>query len=212
MAPPPVAFDVVSSLLYVDRRGAPENAQAGLDTVDKVTLLRAIIRASRGGDRPSWITEVNWPLAEGPHSPAGRQVAVDEAHQADYLARYVLLALASGHVERIYWWQLAAKGYGLVDPAPEGARTRPAFDSLRTLQRRLGGTSLGPQPSDDPARRVMAFERADGSRWLAAWRTDETEESWQPAQTPAHAETALGEELSTHAAFTLSGTPTYLDF
>ena len=37
------------------------------------------------------ITEVNWPLCEGPHSPAGRAVSVDEEAQADYLARYYLL-------------------------------------------------------------------------------------------------------------------------
>ncbi|MDX1383325.1 MAG: lipopolysaccharide kinase InaA family protein, partial [Thermoanaerobaculia bacterium] len=133
----PLHFDVISSLLYVDRRGAPENRQAGLDTVDKMALLEAIIRTSRGGDRPSWITEVNWPLGEGPHSPAGRLVAVDERRQADYLARYFLLGLATGLVERIYWWQLVARGYGLVAPEPEGPRRRPAFEALRRLAARL---------------------------------------------------------------------------
>ena len=31
------------------------------------------------------------------------------------MVRYHLLALASGVVDRLYWWQLAAKGYGLID-------------------------------------------------------------------------------------------------
>ncbi|HVT60008.1 MAG TPA: lipopolysaccharide kinase InaA family protein [Thermoanaerobaculia bacterium] len=139
------SFDAVSALLYVDRRGAPENRQAGLDTVDKVLLLKAIAetgRNSNGGGR-CWITEVNWPLREGPHSPAGRAVAVDEQRQADYLARYYLLTLGTGLVERVFWWQLAARGYGLVDPAdPAAPRQRPSFLALRTLLAQLAGTRL----------------------------------------------------------------------
>ncbi|MEE2778558.1 MAG: lipopolysaccharide kinase InaA family protein [Acidobacteriota bacterium] len=206
----PLSFDVVSSLLYVDRRGAPENTQAGMDTVDKVTLLRAIVRASRDGDRPSWITEVNWPLAEGPHSPAGRHVAVDERRQADYLVRYVLMAFASGQVERIYWWQLGAKGYGLVDPSGESIRKRAVFAAFRQLVRRLDGRSTGPLSAGGP-RRVYGFERPDGSRWLAAWRADDREEVWRPPEAARRVETALGEEIEPSEKVRLSGTPLYLD-
>jgi len=107
-------FDVLSSLLYVDRRGAPENRQLGLDTVDKVVLLRAIAEVGRNCSERLWITEVNWPLREGPHSPAGKSVSVDEQSQADYLVRYYLLTLGTGLVERVYWWRMAARGYGLA--------------------------------------------------------------------------------------------------
>ncbi|HEY9423086.1 MAG TPA: lipopolysaccharide kinase InaA family protein, partial [Thermoanaerobaculia bacterium] len=110
---PGFRFDAVSSLLYVDRRGAPENRQAGLDTVDKVLLLQAIAETARSAAGRCWITEVNWPLREGPHSPAGRDVSVDEGPQADYLVRYYLLALGTGQVERVFWWQIVARGYGL---------------------------------------------------------------------------------------------------
>ncbi len=44
---PGFRFDAVSALLYVDRRGAPENRQAGLDTEDKALLLRAIAETAR---------------------------------------------------------------------------------------------------------------------------------------------------------------------
>ncbi len=139
-------FDVVSSLLYVDRRGAPENRQLGFDTVGKVALLKAIADTGRACQPRCWVTEVNWPLWEGPHSPAGRTVAVDEEAQASYLVRFYLLALGSGLVERVYWWQLIARGYGLVAPASDGSlRRRPSFAALATLSRRLGGaTFLGP--------------------------------------------------------------------
>jgi len=144
-------FDAVSSLLYVDRRGAPENSQMGFDTVAKVVGLRAIAETSRNATGRCWITEVNWPLREGPHSPAGKSVAVSEESQADYLVRYYILCLATGLVERVYWWQLVARGYGLMEPRNGDAkggellRRRPSFRALATLARLLAGTtSHGP--------------------------------------------------------------------
>jgi len=131
---PGLHFDIVSNLLYVDRRGAPENRQMGLDTVDKVTLLRAITETGRNCSDRCWITEVNWPLWEGPHSPAGKTVSVGEEEQADYLVRYYLMVLGTGLVERVFWWRLIARGYGLISPESDGSlRRRPAWDALRTL-------------------------------------------------------------------------------
>ena len=160
-APTPL-FDGLASLLYVDRRGAPENRQLGFDTADKVRLLAAIAGTARAlGSARQWISEVNWPLREGPHSPAGRSVAVDEETQADYLVRYFLLAAGGGRVERIDWWQLVAKGYGLCDPQADGSlRERPAFTALASLIRQLSGTTChGPQAAPDRAR-ALRFTRA----------------------------------------------------
>ncbi|HXU30243.1 MAG TPA: lipopolysaccharide kinase InaA family protein, partial [Thermoanaerobaculia bacterium] len=145
---PGLQFDAVSSLLYVDRRGAPENTQMGLDTVGKLRLLRAIAETAKNvkeyeGRRRSWVTEVNWPLWEGPHSPAGKSVSVDEQTQANYLSRYYLLALASGMAERVYWWQMIARGYGLVDREDGGKlRHRPSFHALKTLITELDGAAF----------------------------------------------------------------------
>ena len=98
-------------------------------------------------------------------------MAVDEQTQADYLARYYLLALATGLVERVFWWQLAARGYGLLDPAAEGLRRRPAFHAMSTLVRELEGSlCLGPLPAPAPAR-LLGFRRADGAELVAAWST-----------------------------------------
>jgi Lipopolysaccharide kinase (Kdo/WaaP) family len=180
-------FDAVSGLLYVDRSGPPEGRQLGFDAVDKVRLLRAIADtgvncrwAREGAEGPGgqekavqgrcWITEMNWPLWEGPHSPAGRSVAVDEDTQADYLVRYFLLTLGTGLVERVFWWQLVARGYGLVDPgeAPEG-RCRPSFLALRTMLRELEGCRLEEVlPAPSPAR-LYRFRRTDGGEVLAGW-------------------------------------------
>lgn len=163
-------FDAVSSLLYVDRRGAPENRQAGLDTVDKVLLLKAIAETARNSTGRCWITEVNWPLKEGPHSPAGRDVSVDEEKQADYLARYYLLALGTGKVERIFWWQVMARGYGLVDPTdPSNPRRRPSFFALKTLIHELDGARLEAVLPAPPPARLYQFRRQDGSEVIVGW-------------------------------------------
>ncbi|MCP4200440.1 MAG: hypothetical protein GY769_00725 [bacterium] len=161
-------FDVVSSLLYVDRRGAPENRQLGFDTVAKCALLKAIAETSRNSGDECWITEVNWPLWEGPHSPAGRTVSVDEETQADYLTRYYLLSLTSGFVERVYWWQLAARGYGLLDPAEKILRERPSFRALATLEGRLAGATFVESASPSATTRGLLFE-VGNRKLLVAW-------------------------------------------
>jgi tRNA A-37 threonylcarbamoyl transferase component Bud32 len=165
-------LDAVSALLYVDRRGAPENRQAGLDTVDKVVLLKAIAETARNSTGRTWITEVNWPLREGPHSPAGRDVSVDEETQANHLVRYYLLTLGTGLVERVFWWQVVARGYGLVDSAdPENPRRRPSFLALKTLIRQLDGARLEEVlPAAQPAR-AYRFRRSDGTEVVVEWST-----------------------------------------
>jgi len=170
-----VYFDILASLLYVDRRGAPENTQLGFDTVDKVTQLKAIADTSPSCGERSWITEVNWPLWEGPHSPAGRKVSVDEATQANYLARYYLLALGTGLVERVYWWQLVARGYGLSHDSGEGGLChRPSYAAFAALQRLLqGATFLGPVETSPPAR-LYHFRTSDGEELIAGWTSDNT--------------------------------------
>lgn len=164
-------FDAVASLLYVDRRGAPENRQLGFDTVGKVVLLKAIAEACPGVAPRSWITEVNWPLWEGPHSPAGRTVSVAEDVQADYLARYYLLALTTGMVERVYWWQLIARGYGLVAPAEGGRplRRRPSFRALATLERQLRGALCEGPLAAPPGSHLFRFRLADGGEVAVGW-------------------------------------------
>lgn len=163
-----VRFDIVSSLLYVDRRGAPENKQLGFDTVAKCALLKAIAETSKSSGDECWVTEVNWPLWEGPHSPAGRTVSVDEETQADYLVRYYLWSLTSGFIARVYWWQLAARGYGLLDPSGTALRERPSYRALATLEQRLAGAIYVGCRRPTATARALEFE-IDGRAELVAW-------------------------------------------
>jgi tRNA A-37 threonylcarbamoyl transferase component Bud32 len=176
-----VQFDALAAQLYVDRRGAPENRQLGYDTVGKVVAIKAIVERSKLCDDRMWITEFNWPLWEGPHSPAGRDASVDEEQQADFLVRYCLLALGTGLVERAYWWQLVARGYGLLDPAAAGSlRRRPAFRAMAQMLRALaGGTFDGPL-ENGPEAYLYRYTDRDGAELIVGWTNGEPVERALP--------------------------------
>ncbi|MFC2169238.1 hypothetical protein ACFLRM_01550 [Acidobacteriota bacterium] len=136
-----ISFDKISSLLYVDRSGAPENVQFGWSASRKIALLKAIVDVCGGKEVPLWITEVNWPLlGTGKYSPAAGRPNVSEEKQADYLVRYYILCMASGFVERIYWWQMIAPGYGLIDSRGNKWRKRHSFYALKTMIEHLEGS------------------------------------------------------------------------
>jgi hypothetical protein len=163
-----VAFDKVSSLLYVDRTGAPEKAQFGWTTAKKVTLWKAVVDTACREPKDCWITEMNWPLlGAGEYSPAPGKPCVTEEDQANYLVRYFVICLASGLVERIYWWQLAAPGYGLIDSRGEEWRKRPSYFALRQMVRALEGSRFeGKAPA--AGAEVFWFRRGD-RRFAVCW-------------------------------------------
>jgi hypothetical protein len=163
-----VNFDKVSSLLYVDRTGAPENAQFGWTTAKKVALLRAVVDVSAVGTKESWITEMNWPLrGTGEFSPAPGKPSVTEDEQADYLVRYFIICVASGLVERVFWWQLVAPGYGLIDSRGAAWRKRPAYFALATMIKRLEGSRFVARVRDRDCE-IFLFRRA-GEEFAVCW-------------------------------------------
>lgn len=164
-----VPFDVVSSLLYVDRTGAPESSQFGWTTAMKVALWRAVVDSSIPQRRECWITEVNWPLrGTGEYSPAPGKPSVSEEQQADYLVRYYVICLASGLVDRIFWWQLVAPGYGLIDSRGQSWRRRPSFFAFRTMARLLEDSRFeGKAP--DQAAEIFLFRSRGGDEFAVCW-------------------------------------------
>ena len=136
-------FDVISSLLYVDRVGAPENAQFGFTAAKKIALLRTCADLLAPGAVPAWITEFNWPLENtGAWSPAAGKPNVSEDVQADFLVRYYAIALTSGLIDRVYWWQMVAPGYGLVDSRETPWRKRPSFAAFAFMVHMLSGSAF----------------------------------------------------------------------
>jgi hypothetical protein len=168
-----VSFDAITSLLYVDRVGAPENTQFGWDISKKVALLRAVVDGTLRKKRELWITEVNWPLkGTGKHSPAAGKVNVSEDEQADYLIRYYILSLAGGFIQRIYWWQMAAPGYGLVDNLGGGWRKRPSFYAMKTLAAHLEG-SLFQKKISHPRAEIFLFRQRE-DHFAVCWTRTST--------------------------------------
>ena len=73
-------------------------------------------------------------------------------------------------VERVFWWQVVARGYGLVDPAdPVSPRRRPRFLALKTMIRELDGARLeAVLPAPAPAR-LYRFRKTDGAEIVVGW-------------------------------------------
>jgi hypothetical protein len=191
MLPANFRFQAVSHHLYVDRRGAPENFQGRYDAERKFILGRAIAESSPAACDPRFIvSETNWPLrGTGVYSPVGspyvmpgpRRVdpSVNEADYGDFMIRYGVLALASGMVDRVYWWRLVAHGFGLVDDQDGGGgwRVRPAYLQLREFLRLFGRSVYQARSIFDDGARVYWFRNPTGrmdalfySAGKPAWR------------------------------------------
>ncbi|MBD3414014.1 MAG: hypothetical protein GF421_06260 [Candidatus Aminicenantes bacterium] len=174
-------FDIASSLLYVDRVGAPENKQYGWDTRRKLALLRAVVDQSHPKLIPIWITEMNWPLkGTGKYSPVSGDPNVSEEEQASFLVRYYILCLASGFVERIYWWQLIAPGYGLIDSRSEPWRKRPSFHAFKTMVTLMKGSRFV-KKLPHPRFEIFIFEKQK-DRFAVIWAQDKT--NWGESAIP----------------------------
>lgn len=132
----PIRWDVAGSALYVDRRGSPRHTQMKIfDFKHKIYNTVACI-VGRSKVKPRlWLTEVNWPLkGQGLYAPTSGKECVTEEEAARYLREYFEDAWSTRLVERVYWWQLVAKGYGLIDVDDHNAlRRRPAYDSFKEL-------------------------------------------------------------------------------
>lgn len=132
----PVYFDRLSSLLYVDRRGAPQNKQmAFFDTRQKIKLLSTMIDLSHKiKQKKIYVTEVNWPLQNtAPYAPTSEKECVSPEDYAKFMREYHEIALQTGMVERVYWHQLIAPGYGLVDNREGEIKKYPAFDTYQAI-------------------------------------------------------------------------------
>jgi len=135
-----VRYDKLSSLLYVDRRGAPENTQTIFNFRDKIRLLFSISKLSYMSRDKIVITETNWPLSNtAPYAPTSESECVDESTYASFMLRYYLLGYSTGLIESIYWHQLIARGYGLIDEIDGVLRKRDAFYVYKNMLQILNG-------------------------------------------------------------------------
>lgn len=171
-------LQALSQLLYVDRRGAPENKQGKFSTLEKCALLKALAQWSDSCDDKVIVSEVNWPVKyTGIWSPIGcpyeapkwreTQPGESEDAYAWYMLRYLVISLCSGHVEQVFWWRLSAHGYGLIDDK-DGFRVRPAFAALAVFMQLLGKAKF--VKKHDTAEQQYVFEFAtETHKVMMAW-------------------------------------------
>ena len=128
-------YDGFSSLLYVDRRGKPSNTQMGIfDTKNKISMLYSLVKLSSKTTNDIYITEVNWPLSNtAPYAPTSEKECVSEDDYADYMREYLATAKESGKIQRVYWHQLIAAGYGLVDDRDGSIRKTKAYECYKNI-------------------------------------------------------------------------------
>ncbi len=214
-------YDALSHHLYVDRRGAPECAQSGFSTLEKCALARAIADWAPSTESKLIVSEVNWPIeGTGEYSPVGAPYitpgprtddpSVNEDTYADYMIRYLVITLASGLVEQVYWWRLAAHGFGLIDDRePESWRSRPAFHALKQFMEALGdSTFIEGIPAPEGAH-VFLFRRPDGEEIALAYAHPGSCE-YVPAFSYEGARDILGDTVSSGAGpVRLTGRPVY---
>ncbi|PHS41746.1 MAG: hypothetical protein COB07_01500 [Sulfurovum sp.] len=128
-------YDRLSSLLYVDRRGSPCNTQMGIfDMKNKISMLYSLAKLSPKTNAKIYITEVNWPLSStAPYAPTSEAECVSEEAYSEFMKEYLETAKESGKIQRVYWHQLIAPGYGLVDDRSGIIRKTKAFEEYKKI-------------------------------------------------------------------------------
>ena len=136
-----IFYDRFSALLYVDRRGSPFSTQAGFDLYKKIKLLFDIVNLSPKTNKTIYITETNWPISgTAPYAPTSEKECVSLEEYAEFMVSYYLIAIASRRVTRVYWHQLNAKGYGLIDNTTN--TFYPAFEAYKYMVQTLKNKKL----------------------------------------------------------------------
>ena len=129
-----IKFDKLSSLLYVDRRGAPDKRQYGFNFKNKINLLSSMVHLSAKTNNEIYITEANWPLEDtAPYAPTSEKECVSESDYSQHMQDYIKIAKDTNRVSKLYWHQLVAPGYGLVDNRDGVVRKTPAFYKFKQL-------------------------------------------------------------------------------
>lgn len=130
-----IKYDIVSALLYVDRRGAPQNSQYGIfDTKNKIDLLYSLVKLSPKCTNDIYITEVNWPISNtAPYAPTSEKECVSFEEYTKYMLDYFKIAKDSKKIKKVFWHQLIAPGYGLVDNRDGKIVKYPQFYAFKEM-------------------------------------------------------------------------------
>ncbi len=131
----PIRYDITSSLLYVDRRGSPKKSQyLFFDLKNKINLLFALTKLSCKASSEIYITETNYPLSNTfPYAPTSETECVSNETYTRHMEEYHEEALKTGKIKKVFWHQLIAPGYGLVDNRGEKVVKLPQFYAYKKM-------------------------------------------------------------------------------
>ncbi len=126
-----IKFDKVSSLMYVDEQGYPENPKwFTFDLTKQIKTLFALSSLGIKSNNEMIISEVNWHIKG---EKEANDFAVSEEDQAMYMVRYYLLALGSKRVQSVFWFQLISSTFGLTYLKKGKVEKRKSFYALKTM-------------------------------------------------------------------------------
>lgn len=131
-----IKYDITSALLYVDRRGAPQNSQYGIfDLRNKIDMLFSLVKLSpKTSSDDIYITEVNWPISNtAPYAPTSEKECVSCEDYTKYMLDYFKIARDSKKIKKVFWHQLIASGYGLVDNRDGKIVKYPQFYAFKEM-------------------------------------------------------------------------------
>jgi hypothetical protein len=124
------------------------------------------------------------------------------------MVRYFLIALCSGFADQVFWWRLAARGFGLVDDTdPAAWRERPSYRALAHLLAAAGEGTFERRVAE-PETGAIRFHlrRPDGEEVCLAYARSGSP-AWTPPFRWSRAESGRGEPLD--APVTLGPLPVY---
>ncbi len=203
--------DAMAALLYVDRRGSPESTQGWVfDLKNKIRFVYTAMRLSPKTDNTLYITEINWPIKDRlGYAPAQGDCTVSEDDAAMYLVRSYLIAWATGQIDTVFWHQLIAPGYGLVDHR-EDIRFMPAFYAFKTLYRFLGCAQLEQYEVSDNVHQYVFLDKQFNQHIYVTWRYRVTDDiHYECISENSKLYDLLGQPILQCGALQITGKPIY---
>jgi len=112
-------------------------------------------------------------------------------------------------VDQVFWWRLAARGFGLVDDTDEGGwRKRPAFLMLKQFVKMMNGATFLSRRVLGDGGICMMFEERTGSEFALCFTEGPDVTVGQPFEC-GRILNAFGKDVESSGRLKLTGSPTY---
>lgn len=146
------------------------------EETDLAAELLAIGRliAGHGGDQPIWVSEIGWPTHLGSSGSP-------EPKQARMIVRSIVEMLATGIVDRVFWYdfkddalnrRINEHSFGIVRHEHFHCAVKPAYLAYAVLSRMLSGADFAGEMQIGTQARAYRFQRPGEGDVVVAWTTE----------------------------------------